>query len=55
MPTFEVEYASFRKVRYEAGSQEEADDMAAVMEDRDIEDKSRHEGYVIWNEAHKVN
>jgi hypothetical protein len=52
---YEVEYASFRKVVFEADSQEEANDKASTMEDEEIEDNSRSNGYMIWNEPKPVN
>lgn len=47
--TYEIEYATFRKVRVEAESQEQAEEKAAVMEDEDIERGSSFEGYVVWD------
>ena len=50
MAEFEVEYASFIKVKFEAESQEEADMIASIMEGEEIEEKGKCDGYVIWNE-----
>lgn len=55
MAEFEVEYASFTKVRFEAESQEEADMIASIMEDEAIEEKGECEGYVIWNDPVQIN
>lgn len=55
MQKYEVEYACFRKVVFEANSQEQADDNAAIMEDEEIEGNSSSEGYVIWNEPSPIN
>lgn len=49
MGTFEVEYATFRRVRIETGSIEEARDKAATMDDETIERCSTFEGYDIWD------
>lgn len=54
MAEYEVEYASFTKVKYEAGSQEEADMIASIMEGEEIEEKGQCEGYVIWNDPVKI-
>lgn len=55
MQKYEVEYACFRKVVFEANSQEQANDKAAIMEDEEIEGNSSSEGYVIWNEPSPIN
>lgn len=55
MPKYEVEFASFHKVIIEAGTEAEANDKAAVMEDEDIErDCFETTGYMIWNEAREA-
>lgn len=54
MAKFEVEYASFTKVKIEAEDQEEAELIASIMEDEEIEEKGCCEGYVIWNEPVEV-
>lgn len=55
MQKYEVEYACFRKVIFEADSQEQANDKAAIMEDEEIEGNSSSEGYVIWNEPSPIS
>lgn len=55
MAEFEVEYASFTKVKFEAENQEEADMIASIMEGEEIEEKGRSEGYVIWNDPVQIN
>lgn len=55
MAEFEVEYASFIKVKFEAESQEEADMIASIMEGEEIEEKGKCDGYVMWNEPAKIN
>lgn len=55
MQKYEVEFASFRKVVFEADSRQQAQDIAAVMEDEQIERKSSFEGYEIWNEPKLIN
>lgn len=54
MAQYEVEYASFTKVKYEAESQEEAEMIASIMEGEEIEEKGKCDGYVIWNEPEEV-
>lgn len=54
MQKYEVEYACFRKVVFEADSQEQANDKAAIMEDEEIESSSSSDGYVIWNEPKAI-
>lgn len=54
MGTFEIEYATFRRVRIEAGFIEEARDKAAVMDDETIERCSIFEGYDIWDGPREV-
>lgn len=54
MGTFEIEYATFRRVRIEAGSIGEARDKAAVMDDGTIERFSDFEGYDIWDGPKEV-
>lgn len=54
MAEYEVEYASFTKVRFEAESQEEAEMIASIMESEEIEEKGKCEGYVIWNEPVRI-
>lgn len=54
MQKYEVEYACFRKVVFEADSQEQANDKAAIMEDEEIENRSSSGGYVIWNEPRAI-
>lgn len=49
MAEYEVEYASFTKVKFEVESQEEAEMIASIMEGEEIEEKGFCEGYVIWN------
>ena len=55
MPMYEVEYASFRKVRYEAESQIDANDKAAFMDDEEIEEHSSFDGYEIWDGPKRVD
>lgn len=55
MQKYEVEYACFRKVVFEADSQEQANNKAAIMEDEEIERNSFSEGYVIWEKPHPIN
>lgn len=55
MAEYEVEYASFTKVKFKAESQEEAEMIASIMEGEEIEEKGRCEGYVIWNEPVQIN
>lgn len=50
MHKYEVEFACFRKVVFEADSQKQAEEIAATMEDEQIENKGSFEGYEIWNE-----
>ncbi len=53
MAKYEVEYARFAKVTIEAESQEEANAIAAMMDEEEIEEKSdkwQEGGFVIWNE-----
>lgn len=45
---FEIEYAQFTKIVIEAESKEQAEDIAATMDDEDIA-KHDPEGYEIWN------
>lgn len=45
---FEIEYAQFTKVVIEAENREEAEDMAAIMDEEDIAEHDSHE-YDIWN------
>ena len=49
MQKYEVEFACFRKVVFEAGSQQRAQEIAAVMEDEEIEKNSYFKGYEIWD------
>lgn len=55
MAKYEVEYAKFIKVQYEAETLEEAKDIAAIMDDEQIEDGIIDDGYVIWNEPKSIN
>lgn len=55
MTEFEVEYASFTKVKFEAESQEEAEMIASIMEGEEIEEKGRSKDYVIWNGPVQIN
>ena len=55
MRMYEVEYASFRKVRYEAESQIDANDKAAFMDDEEIEEHSSFDGYEIWDGPKRVD
>lgn len=54
MGTFEIEFATFRRVRIEAESIGEARDEAAVMDDGTIERLSGFEGYDIWDGPKEV-
>lgn len=54
MGTFEIEFATFRRVRIEAGSIEEARDKVAAMDDETIERLSDFEGYDIWDGPKEV-
>lgn len=49
MAEFEVEYASFTKVKFKAESKEEAEMIASIIEDEYIKENGRCEGYFIWN------
>lgn len=55
MGVYEVEYASFTKVKFKAENQEEADMIASIMEGEEIETKGRCEGYVIWNDPVEIS
>lgn len=55
MAKFEVEYASFTKVKFEAESQDEAEMIASIMDGEEIEEKGKCDGYTIWNGPVKVN
>lgn len=56
MTEYEVEYASFTKVKFEAESQEEAAMIASIMEGEEIEAKRQcDDGYIIWNEPVQVS
>lgn len=55
MAEFEVEYASFTKVKFKAESQEEAEMIASIMDGEEIEEVGRCEGYVIWNDPVQIN
>lgn len=55
MAEYEVEYASFTKVKFVAESQEEADLIASIMEGEEIEEKGECEGYFIWNDPVQIN
>lgn len=55
MEEFEVEYDSFTKVKYKAESQEEAEMIASIMEEEEIEEKGDRDGYVIWNNPVRIN
>lgn len=50
---FEIEYAQFTKIVVEAESEEDAKDIAAIMDGEDIAIHDPHE-YDIWN-IRKVN
>ena len=45
---FEIEYAQFTKIVVEAENEENAKDIAAIMDDEDIAIHDPHE-YNIWN------
>lgn len=45
---YEIEFAQFTKVVIEAENEEEANDMAAMMEGEDIAEHDPHD-YVVWN------
>lgn len=45
---FEIEFAQFTKVVIEAENEEEAKDMAAMMDGEDIAEHDSHD-YAIWN------
>ena len=45
---FEIEFAKFTKIEVEAKSKEEAENMAAVMEEEEITEHDTHE-YYIWD------
>lgn len=48
MARFEIEYAQFTKVIIEAGNEEEANNLAAIMDEEEIAEYDTHE-YSIWN------
>ena len=48
MAKYEVEYAQFTKVEIEAGSFQEARDIAATLDGEEIAEKDPHE-YIIWD------
>ena len=48
MARFEIEYAQFTKVVIEAENEEEANDLAAIMDGEEIAEHDTHE-YDIWN------
>lgn len=50
---FEIEFAQYTKVIVEAESREDAETMAAVMDEDDIAEHDPHE-YDIWN-IRKIN
>lgn len=54
MGTFEIEFATFRRVRIEAESIGEARDKAAVMDNGTIERLSDFGGYDIWDGPREV-
>lgn len=46
---YKVEFAEFHKIEIEAGSKEEAEEKATVMDDEDIlKDSIENSGMVIW-------
>lgn len=48
LPQFEIEYAQFTRITVEAENEEDARDIAAVMDGEDIAEYDPHE-YHIWN------
>ena len=48
MAKYEIEYAQFTKVIVEAENEEEANDLAAIMDGEEIAEHDTHE-YSIWN------
>ncbi|WP_418419675.1 hypothetical protein [Blautia sp.] len=48
MAKYEIEYAQFTKVIVEAENEEEANDLAAIMDGEEIAEHDTHE-YNIWN------
>lgn len=48
MAKYEIEYAQFTKVIVEAENEEEANDLAAIMDEEEIAEHDTHE-YSIWN------
>lgn len=55
MGEYEVEYARFTKVRFEAESQEEAEMIASIMDGEEIEEKGKCDDYTIWNDPVQIN
>ena len=51
---YEVEYACFRKVIFDADSEEEANNKSATMDDEEIERNPISEGYMIWNGPYMI-
>ena len=51
---YEVEYACFRKVSFDADSEEEANNKSATMDDEEIERNPISEGYMIWNGPYMI-
>lgn len=45
---YEIEYAQFTKVIIEAENEEEAEEMASIMDEEEISKHDEHE-YAIWN------
>lgn len=48
MARFEIEYAQFTKIVIEAENEEEAKDLAAIMDGEEIAEHDTHE-YDIWD------
>ncbi len=48
MAKFEIEYTQFTKVVIVAENEEEANDLAAIMDGEEIAEHDTHE-YTIWN------
>lgn len=45
---FEIEYAQFTKIVVDVENEEEAENIAAMMDGEDIAEHDPHE-YIIWN------
>lgn len=48
MAKYEVEYVQFTKVEIEAESEEEANELASIMDGEEIAEHDTHD-YIIWD------